>query len=394
MFIPLGTDRPLRRKPVVTPVLLVANAAVYLVLGVLQSFDESAVERVYAFGHVWGHDFRWHTLLTSAFLHIGLMHILGNMLFLWVFGPPVEDRLGRIGFTVFYLGGAAASGGLHAAFSDNPAVGASGAIAAVAGAFLVLFPRTTIRLFVLLIIIGIFNVPAWWFIGLKIAMDLFAQGFGADNGVANLAHLGGYAFGIAVAMGLLATGLLQREPMYDLFSLAAHSNRRRAIRQASQHYQHRTDRVASHADRQPPAPPVNEALAEARAEVSRLVSAGDLGDALEAYARLLNEFAHEPSAGSLSRNALYALANHAVGAGEHRLAAQAYARFLDAYPADREASDVALMLARLKGRHLGERAEAIQLLERLMDTLEGPTREIASEELALLRERPPEGVDA
>ena len=97
---------------------------------------------------------RWWTLLTSIFMHADLLHLAGNMLFLWVFGPTVEDKFGRVWYTLFYLTAGLASGGSHLLFSDAPALGASGAIAGVTGAFLVLFPWTHIRVLSFFFIIG------------------------------------------------------------------------------------------------------------------------------------------------------------------------------------------------------------------------------------------------
>src|SRR5262249_20133954 len=150
---------------------------------------------------VGGAHFRPWTLVTHAFLHAGWLHLLGNMVFLWVFGPNVEDRFTRIGVLIFYLVGGAAAGGAHALLEASPALGAGGAIAAVTGAYIVLFPRTLIKCIVFLIIIGIFQIPAWIFIVLAIAKDMVWVGLPTDN-VARFAHLGGYAFGMMVSLFL------------------------------------------------------------------------------------------------------------------------------------------------------------------------------------------------
>src|SRR5690606_12656870 len=102
------------------------------------------------------------------------------------------------------------------------------AIAAVTGAFLVLFPNCKIKILWFFILIQILMAPAWWLIGLWIAIDLFSQTFQPNNGTANAAHLGGYAFGITVALTLLWTNILSREP-YDLFSIIKQKKRKRAF---------------------------------------------------------------------------------------------------------------------------------------------------------------------
>src|SRR5262245_16325094 len=124
-----------------TYVLVGVNVVVYCIGVALERAWPDQFERVQNLFILTPGGSRPWSFITYAFLHGNLMHILGNMVFLWVFGPNVEDRFGRIGFLLFYLGGAAASGGLHAMFDSNPVLGASGAIAAVTGAYLVLFPR-------------------------------------------------------------------------------------------------------------------------------------------------------------------------------------------------------------------------------------------------------------
>ena len=113
--MPLGTDRPLKRRSVIVPVLLGLNVGVFVVQLVLGATDERAAESLLRFGSVWRADLDWWTPVTSTFLHGDFWHIFGNMLALFVFGPPVEDRLGRVGFTAFYLLGGVGSGLAHVA---------------------------------------------------------------------------------------------------------------------------------------------------------------------------------------------------------------------------------------------------------------------------------------
>jgi membrane associated rhomboid family serine protease len=139
----------------------------------------------------------WISILSSMFFHGDLMHLAGNMLFLWIFGNNVEDRWGRIQFLAFYLiGGVVATLGhaLAAPSSTVPLVGASGAIAAVMGAYLVLFPKVKIR--ALLAIIPI-RVPAWLLLGVWFVSQFYIA---PTSGVAWMAHVVGFAFGIVVAM--------------------------------------------------------------------------------------------------------------------------------------------------------------------------------------------------
>ena len=157
-------------------------------------------------------------LLTSQFLHGGWMHILGNMLYLWIFGNNVEDLLGRLPFLLFYLGGGIVAGLAQVAIdpaSDVPLVGASGAIAAVLGAYLVWFPRARV---LSLVFLGLFyqlvSIPAIFVLGFWFVLQLLdgVAVLGATSsagGVAYFAHIGGFAAGLAVAGALRMAGLVR-----------------------------------------------------------------------------------------------------------------------------------------------------------------------------------------
>jgi membrane associated rhomboid family serine protease len=146
------------------------------------------------------------TLVTSAFLHGGLTHLGFNMLFLWVFGPNAEDRLGHVRFLTFYLAGAVVAGlsqAVAAPSSTTPLVGASGAISAVLGAYLIFFPRAQVKtLFIIVIIVQTIVLPAWFFLGFwfvtQVLSSLYADA--GQPGVAWYAHIGGFVFGVYVAL--------------------------------------------------------------------------------------------------------------------------------------------------------------------------------------------------
>jgi membrane associated rhomboid family serine protease len=160
----------------------------------------------------------WETVLTSMFLHANLLHIGGNMLFLGVFGGTVEDALGRVRFLAFYLLGGIAALALSVAVSPDstvPTLGASGAIAAVLGGYILLYPRARILTVVLLILFfTIAELPAWVMLGLWLLFDALlgafgvATPFGGGAGVAYYAHIGGFAFGL-LAVRAFASGRLR-----------------------------------------------------------------------------------------------------------------------------------------------------------------------------------------
>jgi membrane associated rhomboid family serine protease len=146
--------------------------------------------------------------VTSAFLHAGWAHFLGNMLYLWIFGDNVEDRLGHLAYALFYVAGAVFAGAAQALSnpaSTVPMVGASGAIAAVMGAYFVLFPRARIESLVIFgFWIDFVSVPAVFYLAIWFAMQLLSGAFalatagGAQGGVAWWAHAGGFAFGMGI----------------------------------------------------------------------------------------------------------------------------------------------------------------------------------------------------
>jgi membrane associated rhomboid family serine protease len=139
------------------------------------------------------------TLLTSMFMHASWMHIIGNMLYLWIFGDNIEDRLGHAKFLVFYLICGFAASLCQIVFTADsiiPSLGASGAIAGVLGAYLILFPRKNVRV---LLARQIVNMPAWTVLGLWILLQVFSQvgvSGGQSSGVAYLAHIGGFFAGV------------------------------------------------------------------------------------------------------------------------------------------------------------------------------------------------------
>lgn len=145
------------------------------------------------------------SIFVSMFLHGGWLHLAGNMLFLWIFGNNVEDSLGRITFAAFYILGGLAATGLQIAFDPNsavPNVGASGAIAAILGSYLVMFPRARIHTLVIFFFITFLELPASFVLGAWFVLQFFSGvgdlGRHVGGGVAYWAHVGGFAFGLGV----------------------------------------------------------------------------------------------------------------------------------------------------------------------------------------------------
>ncbi len=221
-MIPLRDANPTRRTPILTLALIVGC---FVVFGYeLGRLADGGMEGLDRFVTEWGVvpaelvaawtagsflSIETLTLITSQFLHGGWLHLLGNMLFLWIFGNNIEDRFGRLRFLLFYLAGGVAAGLAQVAIdpeSTIPTVGASGAIAATLGAYLVLYPRARITS---LVFLGFFyqliNVPAvvvlaFWFV-LQLVDGIASLGVTeATGGVAFFAHIGGFVFGAALAI--------------------------------------------------------------------------------------------------------------------------------------------------------------------------------------------------
>lgn len=209
-MIPLKDEIKTRRVPVVNYVLILINVAVFIYQFVNASQMEAIVSRYAMIPANITTAFTVENLrpvITSMFMHAGWVHLLANMLYLWIFGDNIEDRLGHFGYLNFYLAGGFAAAALHVLInplSTVPTVGASGAIAAVLGAYLVLYPKARIYTF---IPIGYWAqlrlVPAAVVLGLWFVLQLFSGfatlGGGSDvGGTAFWAHIGGFVFGVLI----------------------------------------------------------------------------------------------------------------------------------------------------------------------------------------------------
>lgn len=212
-MIPLKDDNPTRTFPFINIALIVVNVLVFFYQLTLPPHAYKAFllanatipMRIPAFlaGHV-GFQMAFYPIFTSMFLHAGLMHLLGNMLFLYVFGDNVEDSFGHFAYLVFYLFCGIGSGLIHVLFnlhSSLPAIGASGAISGVMGAYAVMFPRARVLMlfFVFLIPIPAIFVLGYWFV-IQFLEGMGQLGSSAMGGVAFWAHIGGFVIGLLIAL--------------------------------------------------------------------------------------------------------------------------------------------------------------------------------------------------
>jgi membrane associated rhomboid family serine protease len=217
LVIPLRDNAPTRRFPLVTVGLIAANVLVYVLVqhGALdvpqKPVDEWAFHPCEVEGScgVVGHGWL-ATAFTSMFLHADLLHLGGNMLFLWIFGNNVEDAFGRVRYLLFYVLGGLAATALQTVITlrvgselaaQIPNLGASGAISAVLGAYFVLLPGARVLTLIFLFLV---EIPAWIFLLVYIGFQLWQGGFQLQHppeggGVAVFAHIGGFLFGFALA---------------------------------------------------------------------------------------------------------------------------------------------------------------------------------------------------
>jgi membrane associated rhomboid family serine protease len=168
----------------------------------------------------------WETIFTSMFMHASILHIGGNMLFLWIFGNNVEDAMGHVKFVLFYLAGGVAALALQIAVGPTslvPTLGASGAIAAVLGGYILLYPRARVLTLVFIILfVTVIELPAWVMLGAWFALQAvfgathLTTPTGGGGGVAYFAHIGGFIFGL-LAIRLLATKRRQVPPRIPVY---------------------------------------------------------------------------------------------------------------------------------------------------------------------------------
>jgi membrane associated rhomboid family serine protease len=202
-MIPIKVTQPSYSRPIVTTLLIVVNMVVFLHQEWLDPYSYNHFVNLYALRPAYFHA---GNLITHMFLHAGWLHVLGNMLFLWVFGDNVEDILGHWKYLIFYLLCGVVAAMTQVAMDTSstiPILGASGAIAGVMGAYLVKFPRSEVRIVTWFLFIFSFDVPAWAMLIYWFALQLFgvygsADGPGNQGGTAFFAHIGGFIVGMVL----------------------------------------------------------------------------------------------------------------------------------------------------------------------------------------------------
>lgn len=376
--IPIGTDVRLRRAPIGNYVLIGLNVLVFVLADVLNShFVDSALPPLHASLPA------LHEYITYQFRHGDWGHLLGNMLFLWIFGNAVCDRMGSVHYVVFYLAGGVFAGLAYVHTAIHPLIGASGAIAAVTTAFLVLFPRVHITILLWLGIVTTIEVPATLLIVGKVILwdNVISPRFGAAQGmtsnVAFSAHLGGYIFGFLVALFLLTIQALPRHP-FDLLSLwrrwGQHGGLPAPVASGAPTRPIIMEQLDSH-----PLGEIEMSPAERlREDILNRIEEGDLAEAAPLYERLRDL---DPQM-VLPRMQQVLLANFLAQRRAYAQAVAAYEQFLAAYPGAAEGPQVQLFIGLLYRRYLNQPQKAISFLQAAAESLtQDQQRELALEEL-------------
>ncbi|MEW6253225.1 MAG: rhomboid family intramembrane serine protease, partial [Planctomycetota bacterium] len=366
-LIPIGTELRTRRPPYANWALMGLNVLLFLFTDIFGSDAGQRLKAAYALDAVRP---QLHEYLTYQFLHGDVWHLLGNMLFLWIFGHPVCDRMGTLGYTFFYLAGGIFSGIAFTAASQNPIIGASGAIAAVTTAFLVLFPRVHVTMLVWMFFVFTFQVPAMILIVFKMVLwdNVIAPSFGhgAAENVAYSAHLGGYAFGFAVGMILLLVHALPRN-QFDLIALWDRWLRRNLelpVPRARPVGPRPV--VAEELDSRPlemvPLTPVEQL----REQIALQLAERDAAAAAAAYLRLIELDPEQV----LGRAQQVEIANHLAQTRRYAEAARAYEAYLQAYPGSPDLPQVRLFLGLIYSRYLHAYERAVAHLRAALESLQ------------------------
>ena len=392
IFLPIRTSIQPRRTPYANYALIAVNMAIFL----LSFFPVESLGGEREYIRHWadqfvldprpGHLFLWQ-FVSYAFLHAGFMHIAGNMFFLYLFGNNVNDKLGHIGYLSFYLAGAVFSGIGHTLLSSTSVLGASGAVAAVTGAYLVLFPQTLITIIYWFFFIGTMELPAMYFIAFKLIIwdNIFEPRIAPPVAVAYGAHLAGYIFGIGAMVVLLATHILSGSN-YDLWAMIKLWNRRRRYRDAvSSGYDPYTGRtkikvkevIKSAAEQQK-----EEQLRQLRSEISDRMLQRNLPAAAELFIELMEQDSEQ----ILPSKQLLDIANQLAGDNKHAESARAYEQLLSHYSTYEYAEQVELMLGIIYARYLNQPGSAEKHLQIAEKKLTDPGQlKMCRDELARIK---------
>jgi membrane associated rhomboid family serine protease len=347
LILPIRTDSPLKRRPIVNYALIAANVLIFVL----------TPEKLTLPFRLSGSHPQLYQFVTYAFLHADWTHLIGNMLFLYIFGNSLNDKLGHIEYFFFYIAGAIFSGAGYTLISSADLLGASGAIAAVTTGFLVLFPRSNILVVIwLFYFIDTFEFSSLFLIGFKmilldnVIMPALSR---TESHVAYGAHLVGYLFGFIIPLFLLAVRALDRD-QFDILALWSRILRRREFAKVAEGHPFHEAGVPAELGTEMPAP-----IVEIRGSITEALGRFDLATAAERYRKLVEVDCDHV----LARKEQLDIANQLMSQQDYKLAAEAYEKYLKHYPAAPQVEQVQLLLGIIYSRYLANPARAKDLLQ-------------------------------
>lgn len=375
----------MRRIPHVNHAFIVVNVLVYLFTNV---FGASA------YGDGVGEEWKRRLMLNPAslqlwqfftyqFLHGDLLHILGNMWFLWIFGNAVNSKMGHLAYFLFYISAGVFAGVGFALTSVSPCLGASGAIAGVTTAYLVLFPHTEITMFYFFYFIGTFHIRATLLIVLKIIVwdNIVAPGLSGGNfeQVAYEAHLAGYLFGFVIPFVLLLVKAIPRD-QFDILAIARRRLQRHQMSVAVNEPEARSraifGRVAAPVARLAglpvarPAKTMDEETIRLRTQIADAIGRNEFEAAAGAYEDLVTRDPEQV----LPRQSMLSVANQLKIMGRYPQAAAAYEKYLGTYNRDPDVAQIKLMLGIIYAKYLQQNEAAEPFLRESAESLKDPTQ--------------------
>ena len=376
MIIPIGTDSPLDRRPLANYALIVLNLLVFLGL---DSLGSAALTPLKDRLTLHADEPRLFEFVAYQFLHGDGLHLFFNMLFLWVFGNSVNARMGHVAYVLFYLAGGVFAGLGYAWLNVHSLLGASGSIAAVTMAYLVLFPRTNVSIIYWFLFIGHLEIPSMIIILLKIVLWDNIIGPALDREATNVAysaHLAGYLFGFWISLLMLWLRALPRSP-FDILSLVWRAYQRHSLTQALRSpasqarvrygRMARTDApVEPHI--KPQAPEQLDQADALKVRISQALARNDRSGAVELY----QQFVEVAPRQVLSRQQQLDIANQLMTDQHYVLAAGAYEAFLRHYADTPDAEQVHLLLGIVYARYLEQYTAAEPHFRRALERLRDP----------------------
>ncbi|MCH7702001.1 MAG: rhomboid family intramembrane serine protease [Planctomycetes bacterium] len=374
-LIPIRTEADIRSTPMGNYVLLAINVLAFLVLDLLGSAQTAEFKsRILTLNAAYPAVYQF---FTYQFLHGDGWHLIGNMLFLWVFGNAVNAKMGDWTYVVFYLAGGVFAAVGFVVVSTAPMLGASGAIAAVTTAYLVLFPRSRVLVMYMLFFIGFIEVPAMLIIGLKIILwdNVLAPAVGGAGNVAISAHLAGYLFGFATTLTLLLIRALPRD-QFDLLALMDRWNRRRAFASAMASPEARAQAKHGRVARPVEASQVQsdaqsaqmDRVTELRGQINEQLGRERVAEAASLYETLVSVDARQ----CLADRQQVQIAREFYATGRFAQAAAAFERYLKSYGQGREGNEIRLLLGIIHARDLKQYETAEGHLEKVYQSLSNP----------------------